>query len=329
METVSCNLCGSDRAQPLLSSPDRRCGVEGTFSVVQCLSCGLIYLNPRPDASSIGRYYPSAYSSYDEPVHFPVATDFRGARGWLRGQMFVRGSPLGTVLRGYYVRWLGNWRWFYAADPARRGGRVLDLGSGAGQTLSLFKQFGWECCGVDSSPHAVEPARRQGLTVHLGQLAEARFPNEHFDLVWICHTLEHLHDPRATLQEVRRILKPAGTVCLEIPLAEGALPRLFGPYNLQWECPRHLYHFSRRTLRRMIEFCGFRLRVLDRGSSPWVFSMSLSYFLEDRFPRWAQKIRRPLSDHPQRKLWFPILWLIAAVLRILGQGEALVVELRK
>src|SRR5438105_3712699 len=58
LETVACDLCGSTDARPSLCVRDRMYGLPGEFQLVQCQSCGLLYINPRPDKASIGAFYP-------------------------------------------------------------------------------------------------------------------------------------------------------------------------------------------------------------------------------------------------------------------------------
>src|SRR5258705_12530153 len=58
LETVACDLCGSKDARHHTCLRDRIYGIPGEFQLVQCQSCGLLYLNPRPDKASIGACYP-------------------------------------------------------------------------------------------------------------------------------------------------------------------------------------------------------------------------------------------------------------------------------
>ena len=61
METVACNLCGSRRHTPVYQMPDPRYFPGDYFTVVACDECGLGFVNPRPDAQEIQKYYPAEY----------------------------------------------------------------------------------------------------------------------------------------------------------------------------------------------------------------------------------------------------------------------------
>ena len=62
LEYVSCDLCGSNKTKELYRTRDERfktCDYQ--FSVVECKSCGLAYLNPRPDYVSMQAFYPEQF----------------------------------------------------------------------------------------------------------------------------------------------------------------------------------------------------------------------------------------------------------------------------
>ena len=62
MEYVTCNLCGSDNTYSLFKKKDKLGTIRTEFHVVECLGCGLLYVNPRPDQGEIGKFYPEIYS---------------------------------------------------------------------------------------------------------------------------------------------------------------------------------------------------------------------------------------------------------------------------
>ena len=62
METVSCDLCGSNESDVLIRQQDMLLAVtDEEFTIVRCRQCRLVYLNPRPSSHLIGTYYPIVY----------------------------------------------------------------------------------------------------------------------------------------------------------------------------------------------------------------------------------------------------------------------------
>ncbi len=91
-------------------------------------------------------------------------------------------------------------------------GRILDVGCGLGYLLSGLRE-GWEKYGIEVSRFAAQHAQAWGR-IFVGELHEAQFPDEHFDVVVMHHVIEHMEDPISTILEVRRILKPGGILLL-------------------------------------------------------------------------------------------------------------------
>jgi SAM-dependent methyltransferase len=72
--------------------------------------------------------------------------------------------------------------------------------------------------------------------------------------------LEHLSDPRRTLREIGRILKPGGRLIVAVPNYSSVQARWSGPAWFHLDLPRHLFHFPVAGLRRLLVDSGFTLR---------------------------------------------------------------------
>src|SRR5579885_2976563 len=129
---------------------------------------------------------------------------------------------------------MARWTRAIQALPFKQG-RVLDLGCAFGFATRRLARRGYETVGVDVSPAYIARARRahpQG--VYLLASAEAvPLPDSSFDGVLFLDVLEHVHDERAALAEIARLLKPGGTLVLSVP-HRGLLWRLDSLNLYQW-----------------------------------------------------------------------------------------------
>jgi SAM-dependent methyltransferase len=88
-----------------------------------------------------------------------------------------------------------------------------------------------------------------------GKIEDLRFDSDFFDAVSIWHVLEHVRDPRSTLSEISRVLKPNGILMIAVPNYGSIQAALFGKHWFHRDLPRHLYHFTRECLlERLTEF---------------------------------------------------------------------------
>ena len=295
MEWTTCNLCGSNQAALYYEGRDRQLGGTEQFRLVRCRQCGLIYLNPRPSRDEIGRYYPDDYEPF---------TRFSHSRG-------------GPLARWSYTRYLDKrckavMRW-------KSSGRLLDLGCATGEFLARMMEYGWQVQGVELSPTAAETARREyGLDILTGDLAQAQFPDRHFDVVTLWDVLEHLYDPLAELAEINRTLKDDGLLVIELPNTRSFDAALFGPYWIGLDMPRHLYVFPPAPLEALLTQSGFEIisrRCYSGGYGAFV--LSLNFWIEERPFKWLSRLVTGLSkESTLRLLLSPYIYLSYA----LGKG---------
>mgnify|MGYP006277716447 CR=1 FL=1 len=134
--------------------------------------------------------------------------------------------------------------------PAR-GLRILDVGCGDGVLATRLAQAGARVTGLDASADMIAAARRRakaaGVDVDLveGDAGDLPFPAVHFDCVVSVATLCFVDDPRPTIREMVRVLKPGGRLIL------GEL----GRWNL-WAAQRRVKGWLGSDLWRAAHFRG-------------------------------------------------------------------------
>jgi 2-polyprenyl-3-methyl-5-hydroxy-6-metoxy-1,4-benzoquinol methylase len=142
-------------------------------------------------------------------------------------------------------------------------GTLLDVGCGAGFFLKLAAETGYVTEGVELSPYAAKYAQQKlGLRVFQGELADAGFARESFDIITLWHILEHVHDPRRFLRQVNALLKSNGLLALEVPNI-GSLPARAAGINWELMAPKeHFYYFNEKTIKRYLEESAFNVIVI-------------------------------------------------------------------
>jgi 2-polyprenyl-3-methyl-5-hydroxy-6-metoxy-1,4-benzoquinol methylase len=311
-ESVPCDICGTTGALDYLHMEDRLNGVPGTFTIVKCQSCGLLFTNPRPNYN----FLESLYSSY-----------YDGSVGLLEHQnnSFSDRLKRNIPFRKAYHRLFGNY-WGEVLSKSR--GRVLDIGCGLGAKLDDLVQLGCEVSGIEPNPDAAEMCKKRELKVECGLVENMIYPENHFDDVILFHVIEHLASPKHVLQKILQILKPGGRVFIACPNADSYLSKFFKEYWAGWHLPFHFYHFTPQTISKLIGLTGFELVKLKARTSDLLLHKSTMAFLRSK--RKGDKWDHYLAFI--RSFYFRLVaMMLFRILDMLlpGKGEFLQVELRK
>ena len=262
MEIVACNLCGSSRHTFVYEMPDRRFFPGELFKIVECDECGLGFVNPRPTIAEIQKYYPPEY--FEQP-----ATNSH--ERYLR-RRFVEEAK--------YLRTMEN-------EASKQ--RLLDVGCANGDFPRFMVARGWLVEGVEIS----ESSRRiKDFRVHTEEFQNITVNEPAYDAITAWAVLEHVHDPMAYFRKAASVVKKNGLFVFLVTNFESVASR----YLFCEDVPRHLYFFTRKTVRRYLDATGFALEREDNGRN--IYKLAPVNWLNFRVSKHARRQKFSFADLP-------------------------------
>lgn len=238
----------------------------GKWSYWDCVVCQSLYLDPRPTQMTIGAAYATYYThSNGESESFLRSIKERLRNECLSQKLDANIQPrlhLTKLLNGV-VAIIGKrvsvpFGWTSLAG--RPKGSFLDVGCGAGFTVALAQQLGWDAMGLEIDPAAVHEARRFGLNILEGNYAQLTQFEGQFDCIMCSHVLEHVHEPRDLLAKLKSAIKPGGLLLLTLPNALSPMRRHFGANWRGLEAPRHISIPTESKLSQLLSEAGFTIK---------------------------------------------------------------------
>ena len=234
MPLDKCRLCGSKfSGKPLLRYenmpksaqflPDRDSlpsdkGVS--LEVCQCLSCGLVQLKNKP---------------------VPYYKEVIRAAGFSPEMKSFRRRQFAGFVRKYSLKQK----------------KVIEIGCGRGEYLSIISQFVQEAYGLEYSKGSVKQCRKEGLSARKGFIenSDYKLAGGPFDAFFILNFLEHLPEPGAALKGIYNNLADSAVGLVEVPNFDMILrAKLFSEF-----IGDHLFYFTKGTLNTALELNGFEI----------------------------------------------------------------------
>jgi demethylmenaquinone methyltransferase/2-methoxy-6-polyprenyl-1,4-benzoquinol methylase len=148
--------------------------------------------------------------------------------------MFDRIAPVYDAMNRVMTVGLdGRWRRITIEETVRAGDRVLDACCGTGDLAIGARARGAEVVGLDFSEKMLERARRKEPAIEWvrGDVLSLPFDDASFDAATVGFGVRNVEDLEAALRELRRVLRPGGTLgILELTTPRGPL----APFYRVW-----------------------------------------------------------------------------------------------
>ena len=199
-----------------------------TFELYYDQDLDLLITSPQPSPENLGRYY----ESNDYISH----TDSKRSL-FEKAYHFVKGIALKNKLN------LIN-------NCSSIKGNLLDIGAGTGDFLLTAKQNGWNTIGVEPSEKA------KGIAVGKGiQFSDSteELESNSFDVITMWHVLEHVPNLEIQIKELKRLVKPNGTIIIAVPNFKSYDANYYGKFWAAFDVPIHFWHFSKTAIKLLFE----------------------------------------------------------------------------
>lgn len=281
LEHINCDFCGCPNYKIRYRKPDNWLWLnQFEYPVVECIECGLVYLNPRPTIDSMKYFYGLEYHEKRDSMKHKKRYEAQ-------------------------LRFL----------PKLSNEKILDIGCAKGDFLIFLKERypNIQPVGID---YYSQQVNSNIINFHNNLLPDCKFKTGEFDLVTAWAVFEHLHHPSEYFSEVHRILKKGGKFIFLVTNADS----LYGTKANIEDVPRHTYHFTEKSLRNYaskfgFDFtkCNFDDQIYDgRGRGTFYYSIQNVFGVswEDRFfgrinriQRYAGKIGQILDAFVFKSHW--------------------------
>jgi 2-polyprenyl-3-methyl-5-hydroxy-6-metoxy-1,4-benzoquinol methylase len=222
LKKVNCDLCDSSEQEFFFS--------QNEYDVVRCRSCGLLYVNPRPDVNQIHRAVRSGSHSQD------VRRYTQNPRSWLEWgiQLYELVSP--------HVRIVGRW---------------LDIGCANGFLLQAAELKGWQTVGIELNEASAAIARANVKGKIFNRSLETFDQDEKFGVISMLNVFSHLPHPKKFLMRIHSHLKSEGIFLFQTGNFGDARNYTDGKHS--WNLPDHLYFATRDNLECYLVEAGFEV----------------------------------------------------------------------
>ncbi|MGO4912413.1 class I SAM-dependent methyltransferase [Leeuwenhoekiella sp. W20_SRS_FM14] len=155
-------------------------------------------------------------------------------------------------------------------------GSLLDIGAGTGDFLIEAKKRGWEVTGVE--PSLV--ARKNALNKKLRLLENTfQLTTRKFDVITMWHVLEHVPHLQEQINWLEKHLSEDGILVIAVPNFNSDDAKKYGKFWAAWDVPRHIHHFSRKSITTLFSNFGFELII----EKPLIFDSFYVSLLSEKY----------------------------------------------
>lgn len=261
-EILRCEICEGSEFADFMQCTDYFLTKE-KFLLKKCENCGLVFVSPRPEIKDLNKYY----NSQDYISH--------------------SGSEKGIINKIYKrIRHITHNRKYRLVDKFSNEKSVLDIGSGSGELLSLFKKNNWKTLGVEPNYDARKFSTEQYRITVIDEIDIEKIQDHSFNAITMWHVLEHIPELNKQMKKLKRILSFNGFLFIAVPHHDSYDAEYYKEFWAAYDVPRHLFHFTPITIEKLFQKHGFT--IIEK--LPMKFDSYYISMLSEKYKKGKQKL---------------------------------------
>ena len=214
-----------------------KCDNKESFNLVKC-KCDFVYLNPRPDIKSIVKYYDSQYLTNKNRLSL----------------LFKNLQKISFIWKYSKIKKIFN----------TNKGLCLDIGSGNNTFSEFLESKKWETLSYDINNGSFKINDIYNLK------------DNSIDLITMWHSIEHFHNINEIFEIISKKIKDDGYLLIACPNIQAAEIKLLKNQWVAYDIPRHLYHFSPKSLSNYINKFNFKVVSKYQMLQDTIFNIFMS-----------------------------------------------------
>lgn len=209
----------------------------------------------------------------------------------------------------------------------KKNDKILDVGCSYGEQAFMIARQGLNVTGIDLSAKLINKFNRLAIKQNLsvkgikGDIKKMPFKKNSFDGAVATEILEHVPNPYQALQEIRRVLKNKGTLCVSVPTIYSE--QIFKALHPHWvKNSGHINIFSKDDLLNMLKEAGFKLKSIEYHNFEWSVFWLIHSLIKTEFDDTGS----PKENHKISGVYFRIwnyLYKLRIAKPILSLGNAI------
>lgn len=231
-----CPLCASSKENQSAITSHVYGDNQNIHTFFKCSGCDVIYLFPQLTPEQEHKFYAQEFEGF-------MNVRSGEAVGWAEPERHIKSN------QSQFER-----RWKYLQNILPEQGKILEFGCSSGFMLYPLQSKGYECFGVEPSGVFSKYVNSRGIQV----FENTASLGSDFDVVMHYFVLEHIKDPAVFLKENLRLLKPGGTLVVEIPNAADPLYTVYDIPAFErfyWSIAHHWY-FTKKSFEYLLNNLG-------------------------------------------------------------------------